>query len=86
MWKIYIILLNGNMAIGDFSTAKQTAENNTHVRLEMKCCGLVELTQNIRIKIANADGVHTKKIRLNAGKYLFFIIKPTSCNNFSNLF
>lgn len=49
------------MAIGDFSTAKQRAKNNTHVRLKMKCCRLVELTQNIRIKIANVDRERKKK-------------------------
>jgi pyruvate dehydrogenase complex dehydrogenase (E1) component len=58
------------MEIGDFFTAKQRAKNNTHVRLKMNCCRLVELTQNIRIKIANADREHTKKVRLKAGKYL----------------
>jgi hypothetical protein len=45
--KIYSRLLNGNMAIGDFSTVKQRAKNNTKVRLKMKCRRLVELTQNI---------------------------------------
>jgi hypothetical protein len=70
MRKICSRLLNGIMAIGDFSTAKQRAKNNTHVRLKTKCCRLVELTQNIRIKIANADREHRMKIRLKAGKCL----------------
>jgi len=59
-----------NMAIGDCSTAKRRAKNNKHVRLKMKCCRLVELIQNIRIKIANVYSEHTKKIRLKDGKYL----------------